>query len=263
VTAWAGDASGYGDLALWFWALAALAVPHLWLVMRDNRYGGRAALLLWVLTVCLPFGIGFSLSGPAAKAWPLLYTAYFATLYLGGNLWFGEGRTFGQRPLQTVGALGVIVLSIALTFEGVWEHLIEPASWLAVGHSPLALWPLASFALWGYTWTRRDPVALLVGALPVVVLIGSLLLAIPADPAVLVLMNLYVLGLGVALLGLGIRDHRLGVVNLGLLVTSALIVARFFDSDLGFVLRGLAFIAVGAGFLVTNIVLLRRARGGA
>jgi len=75
------------------------------------------------------------------------------------------------------------------------------------------------------------------------------------------LMNLYVLGLGVALIGLGVRDRRLGVVNLGMLVTAALVIARFFDRDLSFVLRGLAFIAVGIGFLATNVMLIRRKRG--
>jgi len=39
---------------------------------------------------------------------------------------------------------------------------------------------------------------------------------------------------------------------------AALIILRFFDSDLGFVVRGLAFITVGIGFLVTNVVLIRR-----
>ena len=44
------------------------------------------------------------------------------------------------------------------------------------------------------------------------------------------------------------------------LILSALVLCRFFDSDLGFVLRGVVFIALGAGFLFTNFALLRRKR---
>jgi len=140
-----------------------------------------------------------------------------------------------------------------MTREG-GEHL---GNWSVLVHSPLVIWPVAALALWVYTLTRRNVIAGLFGALPVVSFIGSTLTGIP----VLVLMNLYMLGLGVALITLGVRDRRLGVVNLGLLVTATLILARFFDADMSFVVRGLAFIAVGIGFLVTNILLVRRTRG--
>jgi hypothetical protein len=43
-----------------------------------------------------------------------------------------------------------------------------------------------------------------------------------------------------------------------LVLIAALAISRFFDSDLSFVTRGLGFIAVGAGFLVANIVLFKR-----
>ncbi len=42
-----------------------------------------------------------------------------------------------------------------------------------------------------------------------------------------------------------------------MLMLAALIITRFFDSDLGFVVRGLAFIGVGIGFLAANVVLIR------
>jgi hypothetical protein len=56
----------------------------------------------------------------------------------------------------------------------------------------------------------------------------------------------------------GIRQARIGTVNAGMLVITAIIVARFFDVDMGFVVRGIAFIIIGAGFMVTNIVLGRK-----
>ena len=43
-----------------------------------------------------------------------------------------------------------------------------------------------------------------------------------------------------------------------LLAVTALIVARFFDSDITFLLRGLLFIALGVAFLITNMAMLRR-----
>ena len=72
------------------------------------------------------------------------------------------------------------------------------------------------------------------------------------------LFNFYVFATGVALLVMGVRRHQLGTVNGGMLILSALVLCRFFDSDLGFVLRGVVFIALGAGFLIANFLLLRR-----
>ena len=39
---------------------------------------------------------------------------------------------------------------------------------------------------------------------------------------------------------------------------AALVSARFFDSEFSFVIRGIAFMLVGAGFLAANVFLLRR-----
>jgi hypothetical protein len=47
-------------------------------------------------------------------------------------------------------------------------------------------------------------------------------------------------------------------MNLGLAVLSLTILMRFFDTDLSFVLRGLVFIAIGAGFLYMNLRLVRQ-----
>ena len=259
ITVWVGNVHWQRGQEAWFWLLLALALPHLWMVARENRYRPQVGLLLTVLAICVAFGIGFSLDRIHGKTWLPVFTSYFAALYMIGELWFGEGRTMRQRPLQTIGGLGAIALATMMTFREVWEHLIDQGTWWTLAHSPLIVWPVMGLALWVLTLKRRNLVAAVFGGLPVVSLVGLTLSGI----TVLVLMNLYMLGLGVALIALGVRERRLGVVNLGLVVTSTLIIARFFDADMSFVVRGLAFIAVGVGFLVANILLVRRMRGTA
>ena len=55
----------------------------------------------------------------------------------------------------------------------------------------------------------------------------------------------------------GIEQGSLKRMNLGLAVLSLTILMRFFDTDLSFVVRGLVFIAIGAGFLYMNMRLMR------
>jgi hypothetical protein len=77
--------------------------------------------------------------------------------------------------------------------------------------------------------------------------------------------NLLLFGVGIATIVTGVRGQHLGTVNLGMVVVALLVVVRFFDAEIGFVVKGLAFIAVGIGFLVANLVMarrLRRAEGG-
>jgi hypothetical protein len=40
-----------------------------------------------------------------------------------------------------------------------------------------------------------------------------------------------------------------------------LVLLRFFDSDLSYVVRGVGFIITGAGFFATNLWLRRQVRG--
>ena len=79
----------------------------------------------------------------------------------------------------------------------------------------------------------------------------------------MLLFNGYLLFVSVFRLMTGIRTNNLGVVNTGMLMLSFLVLARFFDSDINFIVKGLVFIVIGIGFLVTNVVILRRKGGTA
>jgi hypothetical protein len=74
----------------------------------------------------------------------------------------------------------------------------------------------------------------------------------------MVAFNLLLFVIGLATLAEGVGRQSLGTVNLGMAVVAILVIVRFFDSEVGFILKGIAFIVVGIGFLVANVVLSRR-----
>jgi hypothetical protein len=53
---------------------------------------------------------------------------------------------------------------------------------------------------------------------------------------------------------------ELGTVNRGLGAVAAFMVARFFDTELSFLLRGVGFVLLGVVCLVVNVWLIRGAR---
>ena len=56
------------------------------------------------------------------------------------------------------------------------------------------------------------------------------------------------LALGVELIARGLRADSMTRVNFGLAIIAALAIARFFDSDLSFVIRAIGFIIIGLGY---------------
>jgi uncharacterized membrane protein len=72
------------------------------------------------------------------------------------------------------------------------------------------------------------------------------------------LVNGVVLMVAVATVWQGATENRLGRMNVGLLILTALVVCRFFDTNLSFLLRGIIFMAVGAGFFAANFWMVKK-----
>lgn len=250
IIAWSMDRMDHDRSGLWIWPLAALAVPHMALAVKDDRYGQRTSILLWCAVVTAAFAIGITV-GPTHDETAVLvaYSCFLSVLYLSGSLWFGDAPALWQRPFYTVGTAGTVLLSFLLTVREFWgiEHWEGRAPFLVIGLL------LAVVALLVECARRRCFSRLYFGVLPLLIVAGLF------QPSGLMatLFNAYVLVLGVAALFIGVRERRLGKINGGMLILSVLIVMRFFDMDIGFIAKGIVFIVLGIAFLVANIFVSR------
>ncbi len=246
--------------ATWFWPLLVLLAPFVVLrFRRDSEDGG--SLLGWTIAPTLALGLLPSLELLTRGWWgPILVSATVA-LWAGGDL---AAPRHWSHAFRLVGGFGTLGTLLILSFEEVWTGPPEvrdgatlgqlAAEWLVVGLV------VAAAALLVVVARRHGPAAWTIGAaLPIVWgaqwLAG---IATPEWPAVLV--NLYLIAFGVVLLIAGVRETSLGQANLGAAVLSLLTLLRFFDTDWSFLVRGSAFIAVGIGFVLVNVLLLRRRR---
>ena len=273
-TVWVGTVTSpdHPASSLWYWGLLALAAPHLGSVWWTNWYGWRPSLTGWVLAICLCIGTGLSLAGALPGACIVAYTGLLALMYLAGRRWCAKAPTVWQRPWQTTGAAGLGVVALLLTYRwpwveiySHWQHRYQPfisgpmiiaGNLVAAGLAITAVVALAR-ELPRVAWPDLD--WMVIGLAPVCGVAGYAVAATRESYEFSqVLFNVYLFGLGLGALIAGIRSHKLGSVNAGLLTLAASILARFFDSDLSFLARGLAFILIGIGFLATNIVMLRR-----
>jgi hypothetical protein len=192
----------------------------------------------------------------------------YALMFLAGEFWFYDSDGFWSRPLRNFGAGGILVLSFILTFTWPWDEIgwrhwdfehVYGAPWRVIPDVVLgAAIPVSALVLLVTTVRRRTTTGLVLGALPVVAIVGYCLAALMETYAAAVLFNLYVLAAGVWLMVSGIKNAMQGLMNIGLATVAALITARFFDSEMSFFVRGLTFIALGSAFLVANVLMLRR-----
>src|SRR5438477_24248 len=119
-----------------------------------------------------------------------------------------------------------------------------------------AAWVLAALLFGSYApWKKRES-NLAPAAFTPIAIIAWVIAKQTGDPVVpSLLLNFFLLALGVYTLLRGIRSGRVVEANLGMLVIALLATTRFFDTDLEFVVRGVAFIAIGLGFLATNLIV--------
>lgn len=259
---------------VYWWVWFGLLLPYAFIQMRRNPYHPRAILLMWGLAIALCTSIPLCLASGWRNLWMVIYSGLFVTLYLAGSFWQGQGTNLWQRPLTFIGGTGATILAYIATFGDVWDHMgwIEPyGGYLRPGWSGLhdvilaIVMTLSSIILMVTCWRRRQSFRLGLGVFPVFLALGYLLCGhseVKTPESVFVILaNLYFLAYGIMTLVEGFRGSKLGTVNYGMLVIMAWILARFFSSDLGFIIKGIVFILMGCGFLAVNLFLVRR-KGG-
>ena len=275
ITAWAAAQWTSNAEAIGYFVLIALILPWWFFEAKDNPYRPRPVIFAWAFALLLPYGVTASLHDAfdLQGVWMLLSGAIAAALFLAGRRFWGEGISRLQQPLQTLGALAVVVLALVFSFEDVWRSQMRDwtggasAFRRALSADPIAfaiagLWLLLWLALLVDSLRFKDWARSLLGALPIFVALGLVLTRFDYPLAAMLFLNVYLFALGLGTLLAGLREQSLGRVNSGMLILAALILSRFFDADIGFIARGLAFIALGAGFLIVNLAMIRR-RGAA
>lgn len=266
ITIWSGMHWNDPAKAILFWPLAAITIPHFIWALRQEIYALRASILSLVMIICVSFAAGFSLGKTWSGSWTIIFSSIYSIFYSLGWLKISRATTNWQRPLRLVGAVGLFILAFQFTFRYVWQFLNfrGVGSTSNIGVLPDHIITIAIIAtailLFYDNVKRKNLTVALFGAVPLLAIIAYL---VKGQSVVLPLLifNVYLFILSISRIITGIRSSNLSVVNTGMLMLAVLIIARFFDSDISFVMKGLAFIIVGIGFLVTNLKLARRLGG--
>lgn len=271
ITTWSGQ-YWYDPLhSIFFWPLIAVIVPHFIWSLRQEKYTMRATILSFVTMICVFIGAQMSLGRSWPSSWIVIGPCLATLFYLVGSYKFRQISTNWQQPLLRIGALGIFVYAFFLTFRFPWQAIVSEYTYFKPTILGLRTLPdsmisiaivSAAVLMFYYFVKRRQWMTALFGALSLLVLVVYFI-TVAGAPVVLAmfLFNAYLFVLSVTRIIIGVRNNSLDVVNTGMVMLAALILARFFDSDLNFIFKGLSFIIVGVGFLLTNTMILRKQGG--
>lgn len=241
------------------WVMLALALPYYWRLIQQDRAANATAILSWVWNICLYICFAAAFSKYITKFAPLIYSALFSLNYMAGVLWFNTGQDKRRLPFKLVGLAGSIFCVFLLSFYDYWRYLKE-ASAISTAEYVLVTALLLCVIIGNIRIFKQYGRKNLPFSVAPFIIAGAYLLqnfdASGISPAVL--LNSYMLLLSLWVIRIGTQIHGIGVVNIGMLMLSVLIVSRFLDISASFIIRGLVFVCLGIAFLITNWLLVRR-----
>lgn len=258
--------SGYwsypGQNAWHYWLLLAGILPYYYRLYKKQPLGNFVRAHHWVVPLSLLLALG-TLARGTEELMLIAYMSLLGLFYiLGHSAFFAEqnSRGNGYRVLGITGTMG---LMLWLSFDFFWKDLYHtpfPVDKLLSAHEfyAAAITSLLAIAALLFQYRKKapeqtwKPAEFLFLAFILVFLLGLV------TSVSVLLINILILTVGIVTVRDGDREQRLGSMNFGLLIIAALVLCRFFDTNLSFVIRGILFVGVGIGFFIMNYRLLKK-----
>lgn len=247
--------------SLLFWLLLALVLPHYYYLYRDRPRSNFINFHHWLIPAAITIVLGTVIKDHAIFML-ISYISLFGLFYSIGTFAYFNKQSLRNNGYVIIASLGTISILLGLSFNAFWEELISKKFILSeILSSPemlsaivLTLAALFLFARHqkGSKLSEMNPIA------PVFLLfILSFIIGMYSTSAV-ILINIILLGIGILTIKKGARIDHLGILNYGLLIITALIICRFFDTNISFIFRGILFILVGVAFFMANFRMVKK-----
>jgi uncharacterized membrane protein len=257
VATWYGCLVSYNSfdvhIAPWYWAVVAALMPHYVRLLLKSPKSNFTFFHHWIVAGSLTTILAMFMHD-AEELIILCYLTLFSIFVMIGQLKPFENIRVIANGFLVIGSLGIISFLLFLSFDGFWENITTHSHdwWMS---RELAV--SAGLAVIAVVLIIRlhvfKKITLINAKSFAFIAFGVLLVVGTHAPSLAQLFtNFLILALGIFTIRDGAVNQRLGILNYGLLIVTALIICRFFDTDLSFVLRGLLFVAVGAGFFIAN-----------
>jgi uncharacterized membrane protein len=244
-----------------YWLLLLLVLPHYYVLYREKPESNFITFHHWIIPLSVIIALGTVAKNTEALMF-IAYSSLFGFFFLAGNSSFFRSQKPGNNGYKILGTIGTISVLLILSFDWFWKELIEKEFTLQeVLNAPEFIAAVITTLSAGWLFYRQAknkafinfPITGAAFILYIIIFILGLF-----SPVAVVLINLLIFSIGIQKIREGARQDHLGILNFGLVIITVLVICRFFDTDLSFVIRGLLFVSVGAGFFAANYWMLRK-----
>ena len=264
ITYWAAE-TGYwtypASETYYYWLLLLAVLPHYYLLKKSQPASNFIIFHHWFIPLSITIALG-TVSRNYEEFMFISYISLFCLFYLVGKTNLFQSQKSSGNGYLAIGSAGTISILLALSFTWFWEDLRRmDVSFSDTIRSPEFFTALIASLIAGAFFIRfgkyksvseLNPMELVFLIFIIIFIIGL------KAPFAVILVNLLIFTIGIFTIRLGAKKDHLGILNYGLLIITALVICRFFDTDLSFVFRGMLFVGVGLGFFFANSRMLKK-----
>ena len=250
----------------WYWGFLLVAVPYFYTQVWKNKSSNASLWLMWGLAGSFLVAYWGVINMNVAE-YSLLGTALILSIYyLLGNKHYENTKNILRIPLQTIAGIGIFILAMILTYSWPidaysWDRILsmEKDGFRGILNLIILLGLVLTYVGLLYFHKRKqNGLSYLLIFFPLVLLIGLVISRMGYPIAAKIFANIFLFIWGLTYLKTGVEHKNMTVINQGIGIIGILIIARFFDTNWSIIIKGVVFVILGLGFLVSNFFLSRK-----
>lgn len=244
---------------LYCWLLLLAIVPHYYLLLKNNFKSNFTRFHHWFLAVsvliCFP-----SVASKPNSLMMIGFASLLAVFYYLGKQNYFLNLNQNRNGYWFLGKIGTLLLLFILSFKAPWMDLQRQViEYNFVECSIYILLFLVAGLLLFKQLQKTDILKINpIGFGYVLITILYFISSRTEAGFLITITNLFILLIGIYEIRKGSENYSLYKLNFGLACIAILIICRFFDTEMSFIVRGLLFIVIGLGFFLLNYYLLKK-----
>ncbi len=244
--------------SIFYWLLIIPVLPYYFNLLKKEATSNFTYLLNWLMPISVIINLG-TISRENPEWLFVTYLILFGIYYLVGKYAPQFKNSLQNNGYRSLGSTGIVVLLVILSFHFIWRELAkEPL----VFNSLEFIITLVLFLILIYLIIRLIPLKkplMDIDPSPFIPVVFFILFLIGRSAPVLgvVAINIILFLIALYTIRRAMQLQHLGLLNYGLLMITALIICRFFDTNISFIIRGLLFVMIGIGFFLANHRLIK------
>lgn len=232
-----------------------LILIHFRILNKKEPNSNYINLASWII----PSALSVGLCAFEQRNDELLFLSYFwlFTLFIWvGNSKYWKDKSNFRNGLKLIGFLGILVMLTMISFHEVADKFIKykmdfGQEWVSLFLISIPLLLIIILKKGLFAVLKKDQLSMAFIPITFVFFFSQ------SEIISAIIVNALILIIGIQKVLLGLKNNRLGQLNIGLLIISILVSCRFFDYQMDLLLRGIVFLALGLGFLLSNLKIIK------